>query len=74
MLAAWVPTVEPQHVSGDCRIVEIRGGPDEESLAPDSSVGTRATSARFRSAARILFFNGDAIASTPLILQVRQGN
>jgi len=33
-----------------------RGGPDQESLAPESSVGARAMSARFRSAARRLFF------------------
>src|SRR6202790_4070340 len=57
-LAAWIPTVEPQHVSGDCRLVDkYEVGRIKKTLLPNPA------SARFRSAACRLFFNGDAMAS-----------
>src|SRR6202021_4050769 len=35
-LAAWVPTVEPQHVSGDCRLVDkYEGGRIKKALLPN---------------------------------------
>src|ERR1700731_1686749 len=41
-LAAWVPTVEPQHVDGDCRLVDkYEVGRIKKALAPESSVGAR---------------------------------
>src|SRR5271165_1733641 len=63
-LAAWVPTVEPQHVGGDCRLVDkYEVGRIKKALLPNPASARAATSARFRSAARKLFFNGDAMAS-----------
>src|ERR1700731_3106713 len=63
-LAAWVPTVEPQHVGGDCRLVDnTRWAGSRKPCSRIQRRRARATSARFRSAACRLFFNGDAMAS-----------
>src|SRR6202165_67263 len=54
-LAAWVPTVEPQHVGGDCRLVDkYEVGRIKKALFPNQRRRARATSARLRSAARRL--------------------
>ena len=56
-LAAWVPTVEPQHVGGDCRLVDkYEVGRIKKALLRIQRRRARATSARLRSAARRLFF------------------
>src|SRR5580700_2078503 len=63
-LAAWVPTVEPQHVGGAAvSSINTRWAGSRKPCSRIQRRRARATSARFRSAARKLFFNGDAMAS-----------
>ena len=55
-LAAWLPTVEPQHVGGDCRLVDkYEVGRIKKALLPNPA-SAPATSARFRSCRPQTFF------------------
>src|ERR1700721_2110427 len=61
-LAAWVPTVEPQHVSGDCRLVDkyevVR---IKKALLPNPASARAGDVGALPLCCLQTFFNGDAM-------------
>jgi hypothetical protein len=63
-LAAWVPTVEPQHVGGDCPLVDkYEVGRVKKALLPNPAPARASQVGALALCARRLFFDGDAMAS-----------
>src|SRR6202043_2714197 len=63
-LAAWVPTVEPQHVSGDCRLVDkYEVGRIKKALHPNPASARAGDVGALALCRPQTFFDGDAMAS-----------
>src|SRR5580700_5827792 len=63
-LAAWVPTVEPQHVGGDCRLVDkYEVGRIKKALLPNPASARAGDVGALPLCRAQTFFNGDAMAS-----------
>jgi len=63
-LAAWVPTVEPQHVGGDCRLVDkYEVGRIKKALLPNPASARAGDVGALPLCRPQTFFNGDPMAS-----------
>src|ERR1700680_3361917 len=62
--AAWVPTVEPQHVGGDCRLVDkYEVGRIKKALLPNPASASAGDVGALALCRPQTFFDGDAMAS-----------